>query len=79
MKLILLAAPLALALGACVDVPKTNLADVKVCTPSIDNSTRNASAPYRLSSCGVWAQSNAIAKANWSNVGQGARLEPTGP
>ena len=79
MLLYLWGAPLALALGACVDVPKTNLADLKTCGLSMERGTRNAPAPYRLSSCGAWAQSNATAKANWSNTGQGASsLEPTG-
>lgn len=80
MKLVLVVAPLALALGACVDIPKTNLADAKLCTSDF-HSARTGLAQYRPTNCSNgWAGSNAIASANWSNTGQGASsLEPTGP
>ena len=73
MKTVLLLASLGLALGACV-APKTNLAAMQMCSPSISPSDRTGPEPLKLRGCGAnpWAASDATATRNWQNLGQGA-------
>ena len=72
MKLMILAAA-ALALTGCMSVPKTNLAEMKMCSPSIGPASR-ASPIYPAQPRGCasnpFAQSDAIAIRNRSNQAQ---------
>ena len=85
MKIVLVAAPVALALAACATHSSTETAENGVyCAPAFSlgppsgqgDSPMPRIAPTK--GCDSWNQSNHTARENWGNLGDGALSEPSG-